>query len=670
MHAPKNPKSITRQGKFAQPRVLVGEDGVPPLDQFESDVWRLQSITRSAGGGELDFARFEYLLSKADKRVQDLQTPTKFDTWVCVKLPVPEEEGEIPAETLFAGTATKLAIKLEQTSESAPQTVRVEKHHFGKPILGPVVVNNRTGDKRQLYSDLVFNPTIDGRVWGNRRSLPKEEFVPLEEAEEEESEEEESDELYYWWIDPTSVRTDPATAINGDVEALEWTLAQAVMTLCVLANPDQSFLENPSQKELDETFKNAPDLKNWKLPNNAYLPELLDRLLHPHGFDWYLKPVLVTDEVRLRLRFFKRGDGQKVELYRGRTGTLVSAGEDNLTDAEVDWNIADIANRIRVLGGFETFEFTVELKRGWLEDEDDNTADNLKKTDPESDYKSHIHAWRRWVLNEAGDYAGTRPTVDNDHPWLQIAEGDYFNVRLVTNNPVDLPRRRKFLRPLKLDRDGERTEILVEAWDPAEDTWNRIGGWSLLEQECGIYFDGDTPPDDLIKLGKDARLRITACIESDERLSAFIGNTASSPTAAEIELVIDASDRFFYRQIVMSEPYRSSFYDPEIPPQPGEFDTRSDYDRLYTYAEKVLQAEDSARITATFKLKGINTSYEIGQIVEKIRGRNVSLNRNSEKVKEKRYPQIVRIVHDFEAQSTALEVEVFEDVKIQRQVLA
>jgi hypothetical protein len=646
MNTPKNPFALTLQSEAARAIVLVGTDGGPPTEGGESEVWEVSTVTRSAGGNDLDHARFEYSLARSENRVQDMQVPRGLDTWLCVTLPRPRSE--MDPEPLFAGTVAKFSARLDGEAESTPCTARVERHHFGAPVRGPRVVDPDESIK-DLHTTIVFNPTIDGRVWGNRSSYG------------------DPDEGHFWWIDPGSARTENARTTNGDQTANLWTLGQATVTLCRLANPTEDLILNPELEEVSEVLKDAPELKNWTLPRNAYLPDLLDKLLHAHGCDWFLVPVTTEDGIRLRIKLFKRGTGTAVSVQRERVGTDIQPGRNNLLALDCEWNVADIANFIRVQSAPKMKEVTVELKRGWSEDEDELTVDELKKSDPESEFAEHPNAWRRWVLNEAGDYADSRPTVDPERPWLEIKEGDWFDVRPLLDE-ADVPRRRKFERPLTFDPlTKERLNMQVEAWDPETDEWNHIGGWSALEHECGIYFDGDKPPDDLVALAEDARLRITACLVSDVRDEALAERREESPNGADIELVLDLGDRFFSRTRQKTGDYKSVLIvDPE---DEEESDERDDHEALVEYAERVREAEDAARLTVSLTLKGIQTAYEIGQLVTRVDGRNIVLNRFGNQVAAKKYLQIVRVEFDFPRQETRLTVETFDDVKIQRQVL-
>lgn len=638
MNTPRNPFALSLQSRWQRPTLLADTGDGPPGEDAETEEFEVLSVARSAGSGNLDNSRLKQSLARTDKRLQDIQCPVKFGTWVTAQLDTGVDKPQVTV--LFAGAIGRHTIGLGGDDESSSHTARVEPFHFGTPVVGPRVINE-AGTTEDLHTDIVFNPMVDGRIWGNR------------------SNQSDPDNGNFWWIDPDSAKTAAARTVNGEQTANLWTLAQALVSLCWLANPDQTVVRNPSLAQVSEIVKNAPALKNWKLPRGKYLPELLDALLQPHGIDWYLRPLSDEETAKLQIRLFRRGEGRKVSVRRGRPASNVT--DDNLRELALEWNIADLANRVRVQSARKLREVTIELKRGWLENEDDLTCDDLAKSDVESQFTAHRNAWRRWVANEAGDYAGTRPTVVTDKPWLSIGDEEYLDVREFLEQ-ADVPRRRKFERPITLDVEKERRNPLVEMWLPDDETWKEITGWELLEHEMGIYFDNEKPPDDLRALGQDARIRITACVESDVRDEAIAERRDESPNAATIELVLDLSDRFYDRRRITSGPWASVLT--------GDTDTKDDHAALVEYAAKVRDVEDCARVSARLVLRGIETAYDIGLLVTKVDGRNILLNQYSDSVAAKRHLQIVGIEWSFPEQTTALTLETFDDVRIQRQVLA
>ena len=60
---------------------------------------------------------------------------------------------------------------------------------------------------------------------------------------------------------------------------------------------------------------------------------------------------------------------------------------------------------------------------------------------------------------------------------------------------------------------------------------------------------------------------------------------------------------------------------------------------------------------------GIRLDFELGQLVTKVDGRNLSLNQNSATNPTKRYLQITGISYDRNNQRTSLEVQSFDDVR-------
>ncbi len=88
--------------------------------------------------------------------------------------------------------------------------------------------------------------------------------------------------------------------------------------------------------------------------------------------------------------------------------------------------------------------------------------------------------------------------------------------------------------------------------------------------------------------------------------------------------------------------------------QPLGSDTRDDSLAMQTYVDNVQAVEESALIQATLRLFGIHEGYEISNLLTKIDGRNISLNRNSEDAVTKKFLQITGIHFDYQNQRTDL----------------
>ena len=139
---------------------------------------------------------------------------------------------------------------------------------------------------------------------------------------------------------------------------------------------------------------------------------------------------------------------------------------------------------------------------------------------------------------------------------------------------------------------------------------------------------------------------MTCVIACDKRISYTAERRPSSPNGRDIELTLDASDRFFKKTVHTS----SSFYGDEQLLN-DEVDSTTDIEE---YAESLRDINDSANLQVYLNLFGIYHSYQRGDLITKIDGRNISLNRNSSDVATKKFLQVTRVVWDYQNQRTGL----------------
>lgn len=403
---------------LSQPfQVLVGPDG--GIDVRSANVLsyvQLATLNRFAGGHRLDYVELIYSLAEAQQHLVNISTPFDFSRRVQVRLAQPTGT---PTVCVFSGELAIESIKIDRSGEFCHLIARVEPWHFGNPLLGPHMLN--VDGVTLMVPDLpiAFNPMIDGLICGNMSNAT-----------------DTAHDNMALWIDPESVRTAPARTVQNQT-ASEWDLANAVHSLCWTCNPFEDLIYNPTLTELQTAIVSPPELRNVQLKRGKRLPELLDELLPPLGYNWCLDviadPLDTTTSNGMpdpryinKIRVFALGSGTQLQLYSqapptipGQTPQTLDLTQTNVSDLEMTWNIADLANVIVGQGSFREVEATFELYRAWAEADDALGPDDLRKTeettadDPneESQYKAKPNVWRKWVLNEAGDYCSTRGTI-------------------------------------------------------------------------------------------------------------------------------------------------------------------------------------------------------------------------------------------------------------------
>lgn len=600
------------------------EDGNAPAETDETIYARLLTIEQGTGGKNLDRATFAIDLALQGRRAVDFQLEPQMNRQVEVYA-ISETGDNVP---MFWGEFSQQDLRIVE-GEEVIITAAVQKQHFGNPIAGPEEYNKVEDENQIIDTDIVFNPEVRGVIRGNRRSDPN------------------ANSFDYLFVDPMSSWTATSKEYIETTPAL-WTLQQAVEVLCRLGNESETFIDSPDSIDV---LEDAPDLKNFTIKRGMYLCDVLDEILEPHGFTWYVKLGMDDSEAMTRtIVIIKQGDGVEKQVYFQRPGETLDIKQSNAPEITMQTSLADMANKITVYGDFIRKEATLELKKGWAEAQDALTPDELqKKEESGSQYETYPNAHRKWVFNEGGDYNGLRTETGS-------APADL--VCFDTENGEEYVHKRRKIddKLLTLNAQGDYREPYLEYYDNNLTEWKPVPpewGYDILEDEIGIYFTGNTPPSELWAQGTDdiadMKLRLTCVIACDKRIEYTADRQTSSPNSRDIELYIDASDRFFDKEVDSNSVF-FGVYDAD------EVDSTTE---IQAYAEDLRGFNDSAIVGLSVVIFGIVNSYERGDLLTKVEGRNISFNRNSTEAETKKYPQITGITFDYQNQRTVLETGAF-----------
>lgn len=599
---------------------LGPEDGSEVKGNTDRNVaYRPTQILRAAGAAQLDYAEFEYEYERDGIRIENITTPAEWNRQIEIR--INDDNGSFTP--VFWGD---LDVQL-LTMQTAKVTAAIRPYHFGGILEGPVFYDVRNEEWDTVYEDVLFNPLLDGRIENNMSS----------QVDERDN--------YQVWGDPDSFATTAAQTYQGNTLS-EWTLDEAVNAICWVCNPDEEFIDNPDVRA-NTIFDDTPAIQNVRLKRGRYLPDYLDQLLIPYGFNWYVK---LSDNgdgtTKKQITVFKDGEGTEKAVKLQAFDETLNFDDTECSSFQVTTDVSQAANKVIVEGSRKEVEVTIELVRGWANADDSISASDLQISDPDSDYSSKPLVWRYWPANEAGDQIGVRTELTT--PLLDQATSDAWETEL----GIELERRRRIGDCLALDEKGKRRPPYLEWSDDDGDTWKPVPpDWSyvILDSEIGILFAADTPPEDLVAAGDDARLRVTGTVALDERLRSVKEIQIASPNGRENTLHLDASDRFHYRHVLNTGTFQSSLA--------GETaDTADDTTALGTYARDVQIFSESAGMQGELVLNTLDTSYEIGELITKLEGREIAFNRNADGDFAK-YLQITGIEYDEQQQLTRLVTE-------------
>lgn len=583
--------------------VLLGaESGDPPTaaDTFENVYC---SIVVQSAGSRIDYAELQWELSES---LSNRDQPASFARMVQIELP------DVDNTRLHIGDYVSEGFRIDQNSESLTATSQLRPYHFGSPVTGYRVWDAIDDAQRMIADHIVFNPTIDDKTVFNR-------------SDKERSETPGDGFSGYLWTHPEIADAATGETYQGQTRN-EWTLYQAVQSLCELLNPDEEFIDRPITVDLD-VLNDAPPVRNVTIELGTYLPQALDKILIPLGYNHWID---YTQE-KPQIVFFKIGDGEEKELLYPEVDAVLNLAEANVNQLVVENSIGDSFNQVTVYGDFEEAEVTIPLYPAWPSSGDSIDEDSLAKDG--NDYATNVTAWRMWIANEAGDLdpavsrLGQTPTVPDF--------GDIFTIAT--------PHRRVMGEPLTYqtqedigDNRQQRRPIVVEYstdsgsnWLPAEDTWTI----KLCPDQIGIYFDNKAVPTELYQAGTSARVRVTGTIKGDYRVRGYAAKQSHSVNARTNELILFIPEKFQKRFRHTSGSFASLLT--------GAFDTRDDGIEAEDYAEKIRDQNHYAEIDCEFRLPGWHTEYKIGDLITKVAGREISVDGAPATAPTRRYVQIV-----------------------------
>lgn len=578
-------------------------DGTAPGLNDKLEGWYCTRVVQSAGGSRMDFAELTCALTD---QLVDRNQPDSFSRQVHIRLPDSQQT------LLGAGDYVAESASVQGQGESLSATVQQRSYYFGNPLSYYDCSSPLSDLNAFIEDDVVFNPTVDNKTLFNRSSKYR------------------SGTGFsgFLWTHPELADTSSGETYQGQTRE-EWTLREAVQSICELLNPSENLIKRPLSIDLN-ILDDAPPLRAVTIPLGTYLPQALDLLLIPLGFNWYLDYTQQTPWIE----FFKIGEGEEKTLFMQRPGEILDLEWSNINQFSISNNIGDSFNDVLVLGEFEEAELTFPLFPSWAATYDETSLDDLDKDS--TNYAGKETVWRLWIANEAGDLdpnverLGQSPTV----PDLRTdCFTKYIPHRRVLNEPLT------FLSGTQDDDDEnekQRRPIVVEYSVDAGETWNTIpDDWSvkLCPNQIGILFDNKKPPEELYSAGDEARVRITGTIFGDGRIQYRALREEWAVNGRTVQQVVKRPDKFQKRWRHVTGTYASVLT--------GPADEKDDEEEIQAFAEKLRNQNHYAEVDCEFRLPGWHLEYKIGDLISKIEGRELNLDAAPSNAPDYRFPQIV-----------------------------
>ncbi|MBN2583388.1 MAG: hypothetical protein JXL80_09985 [Planctomycetes bacterium] len=408
--------------------------------------------------------------------------------------------------------------------------------------------------------------------------------------------------------------------VAPDSETAEtWSAAEAANYLLAFYGA-ADWLDLPTRGELSDLLGDEP-IENVRLEGRSLL-EALEILGRRRGLRVTVALSQDASEQLTRtLVFVGRGLGRRVSLYHQMPEETYDRQRTFLErlDARIAWS--ESLARIELVGDVEVFESTFELLPGWdpaMEDEDPTAY----RRSSNASFNGVTDVFRKWVLNEAGDY--------NDEPYELDGPYDFSGMFGTT---AYLPRRRRLLPSISTDALGQSRGVHVElSYDDGE-TWLRYEGpVRVLRDECGIYLAGDGLAPALYRAAKtdQLRCRVTAAVESDSRLQVVAERDGLQDEHRGRRRWVDVSSDYHRRVVCSSSIFAG-----------GSSRAVDDTEALQALADELFEADRYAPVSAKVTLPTFSTSYRVGDAVDGIRYRYAWLKRDADGIESDPYVESV-----------------------------
>ena len=456
-----------------------------------------------------------------------------------------------------------------------------------------------------------------------------------------------------------------------------WTVAQAVTYLCWTLNEAEQYVRNPTLGEVEDAIGTEWDnLRDVTISIGDYLPKALDELLWSRGYGWRIE---YSDGQR-KIVAYKRGEAEHKVIKLQSWGSVLDTDETNVAALRANMDYSDgVANQVSVLGGFEEYEMTIILRPAWNPKYDSETILSKFNTAHHEDDLDIAQVWRRYAANEAGQYTDSAKfhsfwTKALDLTGVIGADG---------NSAFKVLRKRRLLPTISVDKAGASIAksfgVYLEWYDPSNQTWNPVwggvkgkggltnGNFKVLQDEMGIYFGDQDPPHQLRSMarrlgGADKLfLRVTATVKSDVRMRGVrVAN--SSHLKDPKKQVIDAHNQYEFHQRLpgilanvpgIGSPIGGSFF--QIPKAAETFGQYGAEKR----AEELIEKYNAANISGQAVIEGVDWPLMdyLGNVVEKIKGRELTLRTSPTESQTVSYPTVNKIDFDIQRQKTTLQFE-------------
>jgi hypothetical protein len=327
------------------------------------------------------------------------------------------------------------------------------------------------------------------------------------------------------------------------------------------------------------------------------LLQAIERCCEKTGLEFKFEPSLSAAGPVENIVFYRRGAGRCIELNMQRAGDGLNISKTGVSEISGKRG-SPVTHRYIGQGDFKRFEATFELKKGWDSSLESIDYERFSPSGNAEFYKVK-DVYRKWVLNEAGDYTGQPFNC-----------GEAFDFGRIFENSNFVGRRRRFWPALTRDEQGKSIGYFLEvSYDDGEHWWQYPGAFENRLDECAVWLSSDRLDVNtwIAALKGVLRFRMTASVFSDERISCQVADGPVNSVVPVIEHIVTLPNQFKYRKVSGASIFANG--------QTGRADEVDDGAALYEFIRK--KALGGGAVIEEFEAK---TAYllldvQVGDIV-------------------------------------------------------
>ncbi|UCC22976.1 MAG: hypothetical protein JSW23_02595 [Planctomycetota bacterium] len=369
------------------------------------------------------------------------------------------------------------------------------------------------------------------------------------------------------------------------------------------------------------------------------LIEALRRCCDRIGLKFKFVPRAAPTGPEQAIVFYRPGKGRAVELNCQNPGEQFSISKTNIARLHSRKNFWPITHRYIGQGDFKIYEATFDLVKAWEPADEDTDYDKFSPSTNANFYKVK-DVFRKWCLNEAGDYSSS--------PYNQ---GDAFDFSKIFKTDDFAPRRRRFWPTLTTDKQGKSLGYFLQvSFDNGQHWWQYLYAFNNLLSECGVWLSSDYLDADtwVAALKGVLKFRITASVASDERVSCIVADGPVNSTVPVVDQIITLPRWFKFRQVSSCSIFKNTT--DESLGVPDEID---DSAALYEFTRKKAETASAVIEMVDIQTPYLAFDYRIG---DRVTTSPESRDLLSCKSDNRSVHWIERVLMDFENQCTNLKI--------------